>query len=321
MDEFDLIQRYFDRRPAAMDVRTGIGDDGAVLQPTPGLQLVSVVDTLVAGVHFPSALPAADTGFRAVAVNLSDIAAMAATPRWMTLALTLERADARWLREFSDGLFEAAAAHGLSLVGGDTTSGPNLVISIQIIGEVDAAAVLLRSGAEAGDAILVTGTLGDAAAGLSILQDPADDTNDFLLARFRRPTSRVDFARSIAPLAHAAIDVSDGLFADLGKMLRASGLAGVIEWQEVPLSTALQQRYPGDQALRLALGGGDDYELCFTAATAAVPRILEIAAERALRVSRIGTVEAGGGLRCTRDGKPVGYTDAGYRHFAPQEGA
>lgn len=176
MDEFELIRRYFDRSNDRDDVSVGIGDDGAVLSPKPDRQQVQVIDTLVAGVHFPENTDPADIAFRAVAVNLSDIAAMGAQPRWMTLALTLTDADPDWLAAFAEGLFKAADAHNVTLVGGDTTKGPIVTVTVTITGEVESGAALLRSGARAGDRIYVTGTLGDAAAGLLMLQSDSVST-------------------------------------------------------------------------------------------------------------------------------------------------
>jgi thiamine-monophosphate kinase len=170
MDEFDLIRRYFDRQHDSSGVVIGIGDDGAILQPDPDKQQIHVIDTLVEGVHFPAGTRPFDIGYRVVAVNLSDIAAMGGRPRWMTLALTLSDADDQWLESFSEGLFDAAGEHDVRLVGGDTTRGPVITVTVTIIGEVDADRALLRSGAQAGDGVFVTGTLGDAAAGLQLLQ-------------------------------------------------------------------------------------------------------------------------------------------------------
>jgi thiamine-monophosphate kinase len=316
LDEFELIRRFFDRQLVDESVVAGIGDDGAVFRARPSHELVTVMDTMVAGVHFPEFLDAGDIGYRAVAVNLSDIAAMAASPRWMTLALTLQHADGAWLEAFAEGLFTAAGEHDVALVGGDTTRGAETVVTVQITGEVKTGTATLRSGAKAGDAIYVSGTMGDAAAGLSVLQSgaPANEDIDYLVRRFRRPTARVGLAQAIATHATAAIDISDGLFADAEKLLHASGVSGSIEVSEVPISAPLRRTMANDDALGFALAGGDDYELCFTTSVNG-DQFDEIAAGFDTTLTRIGTVAEGAGLSCTKDGVRINYTNAGYRHF------
>ncbi len=316
MDEFEIIRRYFARDTDDKAVRAGIGDDGAVLRPSPDRELVSVVDTLVFGVHYPAMLAAADVGYRAVAVNLSDIAAMGARPRWMTLAVTLADSDPAWLDDFSRGLFEAADEHELALVGGDTTRGNETVVSVQVIGDVEPGKALMRSGAKPGDAICVSGTVGDAAAGLSILQSglPESDDVDYLLQRFKRPQARVALGRELLSVAHAAIDLSDGLYTDLEKLLSASGVAGTLEVADIPLSAQLTNLMDEEDALRFALAGGDDYELCFTT-DVADERIREVSDSARVTITRIGQVTKGSGLACTRNGNKYDYQDAGYRHF------
>lgn len=316
MDEFEIITRYFARESTDRDIRLSIGDDGAVLVPSPDRDLISVVDTLVSGIHFPATLDAADVGYRAVVVNLSDIAAMGARPRWMTLALTLEHADPAWLEDFARGLFEAADEHGVALVGGDTTRGGETVISVQILGDVDPDRVMMRAGARPGDAIYVTGTVGDAAAGLSILQSGLPENEDvaYLVQRFRRPAARIAAGAGIAAFAHAAIDLSDGLYADLDKLLEASDVAGSLELDDIPLSPQLRRLMSEEDARRFALSGGDDYELCFTANVAAA-RIQEVADRVGVPINRVGRVSEGAGLRCLQSGEPYDYQDPGYRHF------
>lgn len=317
MDEFEIIRRYFVRQGRDDSVLTGIGDDGAVLLPAAGRALVSVVDTMIEGVHWPPALPPRDVGYRAVAVNVSDIAAMGGTPRWMTLALTLAVADEAWLSEFSAGLFEAAAEFGVSLVGGDTTQGGQAVVSVQVTGDVDPEHVLERTGAAAGDGIYVTGTPGDAAGGLALLTHPRSDSADsrYLIGRFSRPCIRVAFATALAKFASAAIDLSDGLMADTGKLLDASGAGGSIDAARVPLSGELRRAFGDPQALQFALTGGDDYELCFTAPPRGATDIFALAARLGIRVTRIGVVEEAVGLRCVREGRELQIADPGYVHF------
>ena len=291
----------------------GVGDDGAVMTPEPGRDLVSVIDTLVEDVHFPRDLDPSHIAYRAVATNASDIAAMAARPRWMTLALTLDRADEAWLSRFAMGLFEAAEEYAVDLVGGDTTAGPGKVITIQLNGDVQPGRALTRCDARAGDRIFVSGTVGDAAAGLAkICKSP--DLQRALEYRFQRPSARVALGQSLAGLATAAIDISDGLFADVSRLLDASGVGGVLEIQDLPLSDAL--RSLGDAAAEAyALSGGDDYELCFTVPEQRQRAIAELSEATGLRLSRIGEVIGGSGLSCTRNGKVVEFDHPGYRHF------
>lgn len=310
MDEFELIRRFFVREGDARGVVTGIGDDGAVLAPRPGHELVTVVDTLVQGVHFPVDIDAADLGYRVVAVNLSDIAAMGAVPRWMTLALTLHSPDAGWLAGFANGLFEAADRHDVALVGGDTTSGDTVVATVQIMGEVEQGAALLRSGARAGDSICVTGTVGDAAAGLELIK--VGQPNEFLSQRYLRPSARVACGRRLQGIASAAIDVSDGLYADLAKLLAASGVGAEIDLDALPISAELAASFGSDEQRRFALSGGDDYELCFTLPAASQNDILE---KLEVPVTVIGSVSDGGGIVCRAAGRIVDYADSGYLHF------
>ncbi|MBT8091974.1 MAG: thiamine-phosphate kinase [Gammaproteobacteria bacterium] len=305
VDEFELIQRYFARGTDAPGVSVGIGDDGAVLDPSPDRQQVQVIDTLVEGVHFPPGTAPADIGYRAVAVNLSDVAAMGAQPRWMTLALTLPGADEQWIEAFARGLFEAASEFGVVLVGGDMTSGEQVVATVHLSGEVEPGQALLRSGAAAGDTIFVTGTLGDAAAGLVLLE--GGDADNFLARRFLRPTARIDTGRQLAGRASAAIDVSDGLLGDLKKLLQASDVGAVVDVERVPLSRELRAHAEVARQRQFALTGGDDYELCFTAREPRLPGISGITA--------IGRITAEPGLQCRIGGAIVAIDDSGYRHF------
>ncbi|MDH3860620.1 MAG: thiamine-phosphate kinase [Gammaproteobacteria bacterium] len=304
MDEFELIRRYFARDAQASDVIVGIGDDGAVLELAPGIQQVQVIDTMVEGVHFPSDMAAADVGYRVVAVNLSDIAAMGAKPRWMTLALTLADQDESWVDQFAAGLFDAAREYDVELVGGDTTSGKVIVATVHMTGVVEEGAALLRSGANVGDTVFVTGTVGDAAAGLALLRD--GEREEYLQRRFLRPRARVAKGRELIGQASAAIDLSDGLVGDLRKLLDASGVGADIDIECIPTSETLRQRFTAEEALEFALTGGDDYELLFTG-----PADIEID-----DATPIGMVTAGTDLRCRLNGELVEVNDAGYRHFA-----
>jgi thiamine-monophosphate kinase len=307
VDEFELIRRYFSRPADSPAVVAGVGDDGAVLRPPAGRELVTVIDTMVSGTHFPADMKAGDVGYRIVAVNLSDIAAMGAAPRWMTLALTLVEADADWLDDFAAGLYEAAAEWDVALVGGDTTKGDQLVVSVQISGDIAPGAALYRSGARAGDAIFVTGTLGDAAAGLDQLS--AGAAENALARRFARPSARIAVGRALAGIAHAAIDLSDGLVADLSKVLEASRVGAELDLRRLPLSKQLLESAGREQALQYAMGGGDDYELCFTLPESELP------AEVSAAVTPIGRVTRGPGLVCRDGNTVVPFDDAGYRHF------
>lgn len=316
--EFQLIAEYFaPLGPACGEPRLplGIGDDAALLNPAPGHQLAVSVDTLVAGVHFPADAPARRIAHRALRTNLSDLAAMGATPLAYTLALTLPAAQRAWLEEFSAGLREVATEFPIALIGGDTTRGGQLVVTVQVFGEVPSGQALLRSGARAGDTIFVTGTLGDARAALDLLHlplDALDDRQRFLLDRYYRPTPRLAFAQALRGIATAAIDVSDGFAADLGHILQASAVGAEIALERLPLSGAV----PADQAHRHALSGGDDYEICFTAAAADEQKISALAVDLSTRVTAVGRIVAARDL-IVRDGSGavVPLAEGGYRHF------
>lgn len=305
MDEFELIRRYFDRQIEADGVIVGIGDDGAVLQANANCDQIQVIDTLVSGVHFPHATDPSDIAYRAVAVNLSDIAAMGACPRWMTLALTLNDASDEWLEAFAEGLFAAADIFGVTLVGGDTTRGPDVVVTVSITAELESGSALLRDGANVEDSIFVSGTLGDAAAGLQMLQQSGND--EYLVGRFLRPTPRLETGRRLIGHATAAIDISDGLAGDVRKLLSASGVGGEINIDLMPLSNAIRAKFSVDEQNRFALYGGDDYELCFTAPTESVVNIPGI--------TKIGAVTASPQLMFMSQGNIVEVNDSGYRHF------
>jgi thiamine-monophosphate kinase len=317
LDEFELIRRYFDHPAVDDSVRIGVGDDGAVLVPDAGRELVTVIDTLVEDVHFPANLPPAAIGYRAVAVNLSDIAAMGARPRWMTLALTLDAATEQWLQGFAAGLFSAAAEYNVSLVGGDTTCGTHKVISVQITGDIDTGGCISRAGASPGDRLLVSGTLGDAAAGLSFLRDgdAATDDEQFLADRFCRPAARVSLGQALTSVASAAIDVSDGLYSDIRKLLDQSNAGGTIETDSIPMSPQLKRACGDEAACQFALTGGDDYELCFAVAPGDVQKAVMLAQQCRVPLTGIGEVEAKSGLRCTRAGSSFEFEHGGYRHF------
>ena len=320
ISEFELIKQYFDDSTAQKqraDLVLGIGDDGAIISPRPDHDLIIAVDTLVAGVHFLSEANPYDIGFRSLAVNLSDLAAMGAEPAWFTLALTLPGADEEWLKEFSRGLFELARSYQLPLIGGDTTRGP-LTISIQVLGYVPSAQALCRDGAKVGDLIYVTGSLGDAAGGLRLLQNKESSLqDDYLQTRFLRPQARLKFGQCLRGLAHAAIDISDGLLADIGHITKRSGVGARVELARLPLSVQLKAVFGSERAIEMALSGGDDYELCFCVAPTQADKVAELAKQLGLAITCIGCVEAEPGIRLyNAQGEPVDSAlAAGYQHF------
>ena len=321
--EFRLIDRIRELTAQARDdVRIGIGDDAAVLAPPPGKELVVAIDTLVEGVHFPPGTAAADIGWKALAVNLSDLAAMGASPAWALLALTLPSADAAFVEGFAEGFAKLAQPHRLALVGGDTTRGP-LTVSVAVHGFVPPGQALTRAGARVGDAVLVTGTLGDAAAGLHALQHPPRDDDGrtglrgFLIERLNRPTPRLAVGTALRGQATACVDVSDGLLADLGHICAASGVAAEIEATLLPRSSALLELYDDTTALHFALSGGDDYELCFTVPAARVAELQAGLARLGCGATKIGRIVEGDGVRVrAADGSWLATDRPGWEHFA-----
>ncbi len=320
MDEFELIERYFAKvGPLRNDVALGVGDDAALLTVPAGHELVACTDTLVDGRHFPVGTRADDVGWRALAVNLSDLAAMGAAPAWATLALTLPAIDEDWLEGFVSGFAALATAHQVALVGGDTTRGP-LTITVQALGLLPCGSALRRSGARPGDLIYVTGWPGDAAAGLALIEgrlagQGAD--RGALEGKFRRPEPRVSFGQRLRGVASAAIDVSDGLAQDLGRLASASGVAATIRAAELPLSRALYALAGEARARDFALGGGDDYELLFTVPPAARAALAAVSGSAGAPACHcIGEIGAGRGVRVLgeRGELPV---PRGWDHFLP----
>ncbi|HET6914209.1 MAG TPA: thiamine-phosphate kinase [Rhodanobacteraceae bacterium] len=324
--EFDLIEIIRARTAQTRgDIVLGIGDDAALLKPPAGQQLVACTDTLVAGVHFPPSTAPQDIGWKSLAANLSDLAAMGATPAWAMLSLTLPQADHRFVEAFAEGFAQLARAHAVSLVGGDTTQGP-LSITVSAFGFVPEGRALLRSGARTGDAVFVTGRLGDAAAALRLIRDSGlgtrDSTNDQarseLLQRLNRPEPRVAAGLALRDVANACIDVSDGLLADLGHICEASGVGAIVEADALPLSSAMLALFDAEQRRGFALAGGDDYELCFTASVDRADRIAADFARLGFGAARIGRIVAEPGVR-VRDanGNAVETPRRGWQHFAP----
>lgn len=298
--EFELIERYFTARGALRnDVTLGVGDDGAVLAVPPGQDLVAVVDTVVSGVHFPADSAPQDIAHRALAVNLSDLAAMGATPAWATLALTLPAADEAWIEAFAAGFDALGRQHGVALVGGDTTRGP-LSVTVQALGLVPRGTALTRRGARPGDLVYVTGWPGDASAGLALLQGRLAGTGadrSWLVRRFNRPEPRVEFGVRLRGVASACIDVSDGLAADLRQLVTASEVGAIVRTESLPLSRALYALAGEERAREFALGGGDDYELLFTVPPDRRDRLAALQGAGAPAVHCIGEVVAGRGVR------------------------
>lgn len=302
MDEFGLIEQFLAHATGrGEDVVLGIGDDAAIVNLPASRQLAICTDTLVAGRHFLSATAPADIGWKALAVNLSDLAAMGAEPRWFTLALTLPEADSAWLEAFARGLGQLAAQTGTSLVGGDTTRGP-LAITITAGGWLEPGCAIRRAGAKPGDVLCVTGSLGDAALALKRAQEAADarssESAAWLRQRLDRPSPRIEAGRALAGLAHAAIDISDGLLADAGHLRLDGGQPGgiVIDTRALPRSDAFRALAPAEIATELQLTGGDDYELCLSLAPEDVAEAQHRLADIALSLTVVGEVLAQPGL-------------------------
>jgi thiamine-monophosphate kinase len=315
--EFDLIERI--RRHTEVhrdDVIEGIGDDAAVVAVPTGRELAIAVDTLVEGVHFPPGTSAADIGWKALAVNLSDLAAMGATPAWALLALTTPGGDEAFFDGLASGFAELATPYRLALIGGDTTRGP-LTVTVAVHGFTTPGEALLRSGARVGDVVMVTGTLGDAAAGLRCLAEADASPYAVLVDRLNRPTPRVSAGQALRGIATACIDISDGLVADLGHICMASGVGIDIEAPLLPRSSALLTHFTEADALDFALGGGDDYELCFTVPADRAGELSSTMARLGCGATRIGRVVEGGGVRVLDERGGVHEPSrTGWNHFA-----
>ncbi|MHB0774630.1 thiamine-phosphate kinase [Halomonas sp. WWR20] len=318
LSEFELIARYFTTaqlQAKEEGVVLGPGDDCALLAPTPGHTLAVSVDTSVAGVHFPEDAPAEAVGHRALAVSLSDLAAMGARPRWCLMALTLPNADPAWLESFARGFHALCAQSGVVLVGGDVTRGP-LSISVTVQGEVPQGAAMRRDGARPGDCLAVTGTLGGGHGGLRAWQTGARALGEPLLAAYLLPQPRLAAGQALRGLATAALDVSDGLLADLGHICRASYVGAEIDLERLPLAAGLDAALGDEDARRAALCGGDDYELLIALPEHAVATAQQRLSAHDLPLSVIGRFTAQAGLRLLpTDGVGADLTDAGWQHF------
>ncbi len=315
--ESELIARFFDGLGAARpDVVLGIGDDAALVQVPDGVELVLTTDSLVAGVHFESGAPARSLGHRALAINLSDIAAMGASPAWALLSLNLPSADDTWLQEFAHGFGTLARRHAVALVGGNLSRGA-LAITVQLAGLVPRGQALRRAGATGEGDLYVSGTVGDAAAGLACLHGqlaPGPEAEQYLVRRFEYPEPRVALGQALRGVASACIDVSDGLYADASRMLATAGRGARIDIEALPVSPALRAAH-GSDAWRAALVGGEDYELCFSAPRAHAASVLAAATASGCAVTRIGTLAGGAGIALHSGNSLIQFSPSGFDHF------
>ena len=328
LNEFDIIKHYFKRHynysSHRKDVILGIGDDAALLAPPPGHILVTSMDTLITGVHFPVDTSPEDIGYKALAVSLSDLASMGADPAWIMLALSIPEENTKWLEGFCQGFFELSDQYGLELVGGDTTRG-SLSISTQVMGFVPPDQAILRSTAQVGDKIFVTGTLGGAGLGLFATLNKVtiipDNNLKSCLHKLNRPQARVTVGKALRGIASSMIDISDGLLADLGHIIKSSGVGAVVYLQDLPLDTVLKNTMSLEKAYSLALSSGDDYELCFTVPKERCEELAKIFANLNCPYSCIGSIEkkeieTGQGARVLdQAGKLFNNKYTGYQHF------
>ncbi|PSW19636.1 thiamine-phosphate kinase [Photobacterium sanctipauli] len=320
-NEFDLIAQYFERQAVnRSDVPLAIGDDCALLEVPVGSQLAVSTDSLVAGTHFLADADPVRVAHKALASNLSDLAAMGATPAWVSLALTMPEPDEPWLAKFCEGFFALAEYYNVQLVGGDTTKGP-LSITLTVHGFVPQGQALTRYGASSGDWIYVTGNLGDSAAGLAVLLGQAEledkQLAETLVERHFMAQPRVLTGQALRKVASAALDISDGLVSDLGHILKRSGLAAVIEVDKLPLSPELKAFEPlQDKALQLALTSGEEYELCFTVPEQNRGAVETALAHTGVSATCVGQLRPGSGITLLRDGNPLDWQLQGYDHFA-----
>lgn len=319
MSEFNLINRYFKKLTSdRADVMLGIGDDCAILQVPEGKYLAVSTDTLISGVHFPVQTSAEDIGYKALAVNLSDLAAMGAQPAWASLALTLPEQNDKWLQAFSDGFATLAKQYDVQLIGGDTTRG-SLTITVQIYGFVDLQQCLRRDRAQVGDLLYVSGCLGDAGLGLEYVLNKTEATQAIkaCVQRLNRPLPRVELGLALAEISHCAIDVSDGLVADLQHILDASQCAAIVNLDALPLSTELLSHYAGDINWEQVLSSGDDYELCFSVSPSQQTKLEALATQLDLKLTQIGIIKQGTGLKIIdSDGAEFKLNKNGYNHFS-----
>ena len=319
MGEFDLIKRYFSRKSLQNDVSLSVGDDCAITSIPSGYQLAITTDTLVEGTHFLPSISPADLAYKSVAVNLSDLAAMGATPTWMSLALTLPEIKEAWLAEFSQSLFAILDRYGVSLIGGDTTKG-RLSITLTAQGFLPKNQGLFRHQAKVGDWIFVSGFLGDSAAGLDLLlqnRKIENESDRYFIQRHLHPTPRVELGLALRSFSCCALDISDGLLADLGHILERSQVGAEIYLENLPLSHHLCTQYEQTQAEKFALTGGEDYELCFTVSEEKREEMEQVLRSQGIKVTRIGQIlPATSGLNLLKNGEKVALPEhCGFDHF------
>ena len=314
LGEFELIRKFFTRPPRRSDVSLSVGDDCALLRPEPGKCVAMTVDTLVEGIHFLAGTHPTGLGHKALAVSLSDLAAMGAKPAWITLALTMPQSDEAWLSMFASGLLALAERYYVELVGGDTTRGP-LSVTVQAMGFVNEGEALRRSGTQVGDGIYLTGDLGLAGLGLEIVTGRIDLYAPEAVVKLERPEPRVQAGMALAGLASGCIDVSDGLAADLGHLLEPSGLGATLDWTALPLPSAVRRYFKAGGDEWMPLRSGDDYELCFTVSPQWEDELVRRMADFDCSCMRIGRVEWEPGLRLQKDRRVLPLEAWGYQHF------
>ncbi|MGB4810908.1 MAG: thiamine-phosphate kinase [Methylophilaceae bacterium] len=313
--EFNLIQQYFNR--PTQHTNLSVGDDSALISISAGMELAISVDMLVAGTHFFADCDAYLLGWKSLAVNISDMAAMGANAKWATLAIALPEVNTAWLANFSRGFFACAASFNVDLIGGDTTRGP-LTISVQIMGEVPTGKAIKRHGANADEDIWVTGTLGSAALGLAHLKNNItldDDTLETCLLALHKPMPRSVIGLALQNIATSCIDISDGLLADLGHILKASNKGATLNLESIPCHDYLRQRISEPYFQKLMVAGGDDYELCFTAPKSCYPSIIALRQRYNLPICQIGQTHSDLGLNLQYKGNKLNIEKEGYDHF------
>ncbi|WP_455212822.1 thiamine-phosphate kinase [Kaarinaea lacus] len=321
LTEFQSIRDYFSKQSVQRaEVDLSIGDDCALLSIPENKQLAISVDAFVSGVHFPEQTTAADIGYKALAVSLSDLAAMGAEPAWVTLVMTSPALEEGWVNQFCQGFFQLASQYNVQLIGGDTTTGP-LSVTTQVGGYVAKNQALLRSGAKPGDLVYVTGAIGEAGLGLKILQEKLElpqqyrHLSELLIERLNRPTPRIEIGQALLGIATAVIDVSDGVAADLNHILEMSGIGGRLQVEKLPVSECFSTIADQVGGCEQALTAGDDYELLFTAPQDLEHKLQQIAEEKNCNITCIGQIEEQPGLRCYNEGELFELEILGYEHF------
>lgn len=318
VSEFDLIKKYFTAETQRSDVIQGVGDDAALVKIPAQHSLAMTMDTMVANIHFDEHISAFDLGYKLIAVNFSDLAAMGAMPLWVLLAITLPEVNEAWLKDFSRGLFSLLDPFHCQLIGGDVTRGP-LTLTVQANGLLPQQVALKRCGAAVGDLIYVSGSLGDAAIGLALLQKKLSITHaaaDYFINKLHRPTPRIALGQALLGKATAAIDISDGLTSDLTHLLTASGVGAILQAAQLPISSQARALVDKQQAIDFVLHGGDDYELCFTIPPAARSYIESVNSELGITCYEIGEIVATPGINLIAEEKPAQLLlPGGYQHF------